>query len=99
MKSILVRIMNDQSQEVRGKIIAMYVLLGVFNLVLWTLTFLVSLQYAVVLGTGLLAFTFGLRHGVDDHAVNPYQTEQQGHHCSDRKHHQYERGRRASDRS
>src|SRR5207249_10450510 len=68
MGSILTRVMNDQSQEVKNKIVAMYIILAIFNVGLWGLTFLASVQYAVVLGTGLLAFTFGLRHGVDaDH--------------------------------
>jgi high-affinity nickel-transport protein len=66
--NIFAKVMNDQSQEVRSKVIAMYAVLGVFNGVLWTLAFLASIQYPVILGTGLLAFTFGLRHGVDaDH--------------------------------
>jgi len=61
-------ILNDQSEQVRGKVVAMYAILIVFNVVLWGLTLLVSTQYAFVLGTGLLAYTFGLRHGVDaDH--------------------------------
>ena len=68
MQNVFSRVMNDQSQEVKGKIVAMYVILAIFNLVLWTITFAASIQYPVVLGTGLLAFTFGLRHGVDaDH--------------------------------
>lgn len=66
--NIFARIMNDQSQEIKSKIIAMYIILAIFNVLLWTVTFLASIQYPVVLGTGLLAFTFGLRHGVDaDH--------------------------------
>ena len=64
----LSRIMNDSSHDIKGKIIAMYVFMGVANVVLWTLTFLASVQYPVLLSTGLLAFTLGLRHGVDaDH--------------------------------
>lgn len=67
-RNIFARILNDQSQEVRGKIIAMYAILAIFNVLLWTITFVASAQYPVVLGTGFLAFTFGLRHGVDaDH--------------------------------
>src|SRR5205807_1726843 len=66
--NVFARVMNDQSQEVRSKIVAMYVVLAIFNAVLWTIAFLSSIQYPVILGTGLLAFTFGLRHGVDaDH--------------------------------
>ncbi len=68
MRSILSRVLNDQSQEVKNKIVAMYVALAVFNVSLWGLTFLASTQYAVVLATGFTAFTLGLRHGVDaDH--------------------------------
>lgn len=62
------RILSDDVQDIRGKVIGMYVLLGLANAVLWTLAFLASVQYPVLLGTGLLAFTLGLRHGVDaDH--------------------------------
>ena len=68
MRGLFARILNDQSQDIRAKVISMYVLLLIANVVLWGLTLLVSTQYAVVLGTALLAFTFGLRHGVDaDH--------------------------------
>ncbi len=67
-KNIFSLMMNDQSQEIRSKIIAMYIILAIFNAVLWTIALLASVQYPVILGTGLLAFTFGLRHGVDaDH--------------------------------
>jgi high-affinity nickel-transport protein len=61
-------IFNDQSQAVKGKVIGLYVVLAVANIGLWALTLAVSTRYAVVLGTALLAYTFGLRHGVDaDH--------------------------------
>ncbi len=67
-RNIFRMILNDQSEQVRGKVVAMYAILIIFNVVLWGLTLLVSTQYAFVLGTGLLAYTFGLRHGVDaDH--------------------------------
>jgi len=66
--NILARVMNDQSHDVRSKIIAMYVVLAIVNVVLWGVAFLTSVEYPVILSTGLLAFTFGLRHGVDaDH--------------------------------
>lgn len=66
--NIFRHILNDQAQEVKSKIFAMYVILAIFNIFLWSVTFLASIQYPVVLGTGFLAFTFGLRHGVDaDH--------------------------------
>src|SRR4051812_22338244 len=68
MANVFSRILNDQSQEVRSKVVSMYALLVVANIILWGLTLFISTRYAVVMGTGLLAFTFGLRHGVDpDH--------------------------------
>ncbi|HMA35266.1 MAG TPA: HoxN/HupN/NixA family nickel/cobalt transporter [Chloroflexia bacterium] len=68
MRALFARILNDQSQEVRSKVISMYVVLVLFNVIIWALTLLVSTQYAFVLSTGLLAYTFGLRHAVDaDH--------------------------------
>jgi high-affinity nickel-transport protein len=53
----------------RKKIVAMYALLLAGNILVWALAFLVfSPAHALLLGTALLAFTFGLRHAVDaDH--------------------------------
>src|SRR5580704_9034676 len=47
----------------------MYALLLAGNILVWALAFLVfSPAHALLLGTALLAFTFGLRHAVDaDH--------------------------------
>ena len=68
MANVFSRILNDQSQDIRSKVVSMYALLVVANIILWGLTLFISTKYAVVMGTGLLAFTFGLRHGVDaDH--------------------------------
>ena len=68
MKTLLGRILNDDSQEVRRNVIAILAVLIAFNAVVWVLTLLASTQYAVLLGPGLLAYTLGLRHGVDaDH--------------------------------
>ncbi|HEY4433670.1 MAG TPA: HoxN/HupN/NixA family nickel/cobalt transporter [Candidatus Cybelea sp.] len=51
------------------KIVAMYALLLAANVLVWVLAFAVfSPPHALLLGTALLAFTFGLRHAVDaDH--------------------------------
>jgi high-affinity nickel-transport protein len=51
------------------KIVAMYALLLAANVLVWVLAFAVfSPAHALLLGTALLAFTFGLRHAVDaDH--------------------------------
>jgi high-affinity nickel-transport protein len=68
MFRFLGRMLNDSSPLVRRKVFTIYTVLGTFNLVVWGVTFLVSIQYGFVLGTALLAYTFGLRHGVDaDH--------------------------------
>ena len=63
--NVFAKVMNDQSDEVRSKIIAMYIILALFNVVLWGVAFLASVEYPVILGTGLLAFTFGLRPSTD----------------------------------
>src|SRR3954454_20548397 len=66
--NIFAHIVNDQSPEVRGKIMAIFTWLALINIVLWGLTFVFSSAYPLDLSTGFLAFTFGLRHGVDaDH--------------------------------
>lgn len=46
----------------------LYFVLIAFNLFVWGLTLLASLQFPVVLGIAILAYGFGLRHAVDpDH--------------------------------
>jgi len=69
LKSAFSRVFNDSSRDLRGKIIGIYILLIVFNLVAWGLAFAgFAIQYPALLGTALLAYTFGLRHAVDaDH--------------------------------
>lgn len=63
------RVFNDHSQDLRGKIIGIYTLLIAFNLIAWVLAFAgFAIEYPALLGTALLAYTFGLRHAVDaDH--------------------------------
>ena len=63
------RVFNDNSRDLRGKIIGIYILLIVFNIVAWALAIAgFAIQYPALLGTALLAYTFGLRHAVDaDH--------------------------------
>ena len=68
MRSLITRVFNDNSPEVKAKVISIYVLLVTFNVVVWAVTLFVSTQYTFVLSTALLAYTFGLRHAVDaDH--------------------------------
>lgn len=62
------QLLGDGSQELRRNVVRIYVVLLLFNGLLWGLTLLVSTRFSFVLSTGLLAYTFGLRHGVDaDH--------------------------------
>lgn len=65
----LSNVFNDSSSDLRRKIIGIYVLLFALNIVAWVLAFAAfSVKYPALLGTALLAYTFGLRHAVDaDH--------------------------------
>src|SRR6266849_8392014 len=67
--SALRNVFNDNSHDIRRKVIGIYILLIVFNLVAWALAFLgFSVKYPALLGVALLAYTLGLRHSVDaDH--------------------------------
>jgi len=54
--------------EIRGRIVGIYSGLIAFNLLVWALALVMFKDYPVLLGTGFLAYTFGLRHAVDaDH--------------------------------
>lgn len=62
------RFLNDNSPDIRAKIVGIYTLLGTFNVIIWVLTLLASIQYPIVLGLAIVAYSAGLRHGVDaDH--------------------------------
>jgi high-affinity nickel-transport protein len=64
----LARVFDDSPGETRSKIAAMYVLLIAANIGAWVLAFAAFANRPVLLGTALLAYTFGLRHAVDaDH--------------------------------
>ena len=52
----------------RARVLGLYALLIVMNVGAWAAAFLAFWSHPVLLGTALLAFTFGLRHAVDaDH--------------------------------
>jgi high-affinity nickel-transport protein len=54
--------------ELRNKVCLLYALLIVLNLAAWGLAFWLFASHPLLLGTALLAYTFGLRHAVDaDH--------------------------------
>src|SRR6202451_2269801 len=59
---------NDHPDHVRGKVIGIYALLLMFNGAAWLWAVAAFHHYPVLLGTALLAYSFGLRHAVDaDH--------------------------------
>jgi nickel/cobalt transporter (NiCoT) family protein len=68
MPSFRRNLLNDQAGNVRAGIMSMYGILLLFNLAAWCWAFLSFRPYPVLMGTALLAYSFGLRHAVDaDH--------------------------------
>src|SRR5579872_895902 len=64
----LSRLRRDGRQNIGGKIIAVYLGLIAVNVGAWLWALAAFRDYPVLLGTALLAYTFGLRHAVDaDH--------------------------------
>jgi high-affinity nickel-transport protein len=64
----LPRLFDDEPEGFRIKVAVTYVLLAVFNVGAWVTALITFRDYPVLLGTALLAYTFGLRHAVDaDH--------------------------------
>ncbi len=62
------RVFDDSPGETRSKIAAIYALLVLANVGAWVLAFAAFAGRPLLLGTALLAYTFGLRHAVDaDH--------------------------------
>ena len=59
---------NDESSNLRGKVIGIYVLLIGANMAAWLWALAAFHDYPILLGTATLAYTFGLRHAFDaDH--------------------------------
>lgn len=58
----------SQAGELRRRIIGIYSVLAVFNISAWVWAFIAFHGHPLLLGTGLLAYSFGMRHAVDaDH--------------------------------
>jgi high-affinity nickel-transport protein len=58
----------DAAGNLRKKLIGLYAILGAANLLAWGWALIAFHDFPVLLGTALLAYTFGLRHAVDaDH--------------------------------
>jgi high-affinity nickel-transport protein len=68
MRSRVLSLFNDAASGVRGKVLGIYGILLAFNVGAWVWAVLASRHYPLLLGTALLAYSFGLRHAVDaDH--------------------------------
>jgi nickel/cobalt transporter (NiCoT) family protein len=64
----LTALFNDGADNLRGRIVAIYCILFAFNIGAWLWASVAFHRYPVLLGTALLAYSFGLRHAVDaDH--------------------------------
>jgi nickel/cobalt transporter (NiCoT) family protein len=60
--------LDDEPVRLRAKIVAIYSVLLAMNALAWLWALVQFRDYPVLLGTASLAYTFGLRHGVDpDH--------------------------------
>jgi nickel/cobalt transporter (NiCoT) family protein len=66
--SRLLDLVDDRAEGLRARIAALYAVLFVFNAAAWLWAVLAFRHFPVLLGTALLAYSFGLRHAVDaDH--------------------------------
>jgi high-affinity nickel-transport protein len=65
---MLAALRQGMTGETGRRVLGMYVFLGVANVALWAVAIAVFHHYPLLLGTSLLAYSFGLRHAVDaDH--------------------------------
>jgi high-affinity nickel-transport protein len=68
MPGLVANIWNESDSSVRGRLIALYAFLVAANVAVWAWAFAVLHGNAVLFGSAILAYTFGLRHAVDaDH--------------------------------
>ncbi len=59
---------DDTPANVRGKVVGIYAILLAFNVAGWLWAILAFRHHPLLMGTALLAYSFGLRHAVDaDH--------------------------------
>ncbi len=66
--SRLLSLFDDAAGNLRGKVIGIYGLLFLFNSGAWLWAAVAFRHFPLLLGTALLAYSFGLRHAVDaDH--------------------------------
>jgi nickel/cobalt transporter (NiCoT) family protein len=68
MRTVLRGLFSDSAHNVGGRIAGIYAILAVFNAGAWIWAVVAFHHFPVLLGTALLAYSFGLRHAVDaDH--------------------------------
>lgn len=68
MRKLAKTMFGGGSAEMRHKIGGLYAALLVFNVAAWAWAFVAFHHYPLLMGTSLLAYSFGLRHAVDaDH--------------------------------
>jgi high-affinity nickel-transport protein len=61
-------VFNDAGDDLRGRITAIYAILAAINIGAWLWAGVAFHHYPLLMGTALLAYSFGLRHAVDaDH--------------------------------
>lgn len=57
-----------ENLDIRKRIVALFAILSIFNVVVWSVTFRMNVFDPTLLGIGALAYFFGLRHAFDaDH--------------------------------
>ena len=62
------RLFDSGDSELKGRLVAIYTVLIGANLLVWLWAFAALHEHPILLGTALLAYTFGMRHAVDaDH--------------------------------
>jgi high-affinity nickel-transport protein len=68
MLGLVRSIFNDGTTDIRGKVIGIYVFLLAANVIAWVWAIVAFHDRPALLGTAVLAYSFGLRHAVDaDH--------------------------------
>lgn len=68
MRIMLQALFDDTAGKTRSKVLGIYGILLVLNVSAWVCAIAAFRHYPVLLGTALLAYSFGLRHAVDaDH--------------------------------
>ena len=70
MPHLLLKMFTDEPVDLRAKTLVLYIVLIGANLLAWAWALVAFRDHPVLLGTALLAYTFGLRHAVDaDHVA------------------------------